>query len=433
MTRRLLSPIVALALLLLGWATPAGALAPTTAPAARTLVVIVPGAFGNADFWPVAVAGKATFGSELRRAAGPGTEVYPFLWASALNHQTRLAAARNLADLIDRKGLAFDRVAIVGHSHGGNVALLAAGLCKRRIDLLVCLSTPHPHLRLHDADRGDLELPIYCSAEALANVGAVVALCPDTDAVPDRWADFFKGLDENQGIALTTGWRERFGHPRLRTDGMWDRLVGTDNLVARRAVRAPGVHNLAVPCFVKDQAGVRPHYAIHSRRMGEVVGQLVRSGATDAQLDYLATLVLPADADNGEPIAQADHDRWREKNAQAFARRGWRLEKVDVALAPAARDKRRDLYVRLATPDGKKTRWTTTTLKKSTAAAWPLADRYLWSEDRARLDLFDDGFWSDTCLGSLPLAGSDATPPTAIPATGNRRWSANLRWTSVHW
>src|SRR5665213_1346576 len=90
-----------------------GAAIPAPAPtrASRTLIIIIPGTHGNENFWPVISPGNVTFGSELQRGAGAGSDVYPFLW-SAPNEQTqRMQAARNLAAVIDDKAGRYDRSA----------------------------------------------------------------------------------------------------------------------------------------------------------------------------------------------------------------------------------------------------------------------------------------------------------------------------------
>ena len=170
-------------------------------PPERILVVVVPGTYGNDRFWPNVDDGKVTFGSELLRAIGSDGEVYPFLWASSIHHPNRQQAAANLASVIERKAKGFDRVCLVGHGHGGNVALLAASDCRRTIDMVVCLSTPHVYLRTVDTRANNLLLPVYCSPRTLRNVRSIVCIAPKTDAVPDAVTNLtLTGLAENEAI-----------------------------------------------------------------------------------------------------------------------------------------------------------------------------------------------------------------------------------------
>ena len=71
--------------------------------AQRTLVIIVPGTTGNSAFWPVVVADRSTFASELRSALGDGVTVYPYLWDGDNDNRSRQKAAVDLATLIDRR------------------------------------------------------------------------------------------------------------------------------------------------------------------------------------------------------------------------------------------------------------------------------------------------------------------------------------------
>ena len=125
---------------------------PAGTSATRTLVIISPGMTGNAEFWPDVVPQKATFASELQRGAGEVT-LYSYLWNGGWDYASRESAARQLASLIDEKSAAgFNRICLVGHSFGGDICLRASGLCKARIDMVICLATPHTYLTMLSAD-----------------------------------------------------------------------------------------------------------------------------------------------------------------------------------------------------------------------------------------------------------------------------------------
>ncbi len=68
--------------------------------------------------------------------------VVPFHWSGAITHQAREKAAINLAKLIETYDQATD-ITVIGHSHGGNVAILASHqLKKNKIFCLYTLGTP---------------------------------------------------------------------------------------------------------------------------------------------------------------------------------------------------------------------------------------------------------------------------------------------------
>ncbi|HEV2916507.1 MAG TPA: alpha/beta hydrolase [Candidatus Babeliales bacterium] len=73
--------------------------------------------------------------------------VIPFRWSGYNNDVARKQAAQDLAALVKRYDAA-TRICMVGHSHGGNVAILASHICAqnsdrhRSIDALYLLGTP---------------------------------------------------------------------------------------------------------------------------------------------------------------------------------------------------------------------------------------------------------------------------------------------------
>lgn len=416
----------------------------------RTLVVIVPGTWGNESFWPVPVPGKATFGSEVARAVGGGdlTEVYAPVWASGLDHETRARVARQLASDIDAKAKRFDRVSLVGHSHGGNIALMAAGLCRTRIDTVVCLSTPHPHLRAKAADGAALELPVYCSTATRANTAHIVCINPDKDAVPTTWSnELMIGLEENEAIAMCAGWRERHNQPRLADDQFFSRLFESGNIISYPGIKLPDVHNLTYQTFVTDKLGVAPHHAVHSRRMGYVVGQILRDGATRERLEYVRTLIQPASADAGEPVEQAALEQWLKENDAAggdgslLRHAGWRLTRVAVkfndtacAAADDLDDSAPDAFLTFGTADGQKRYLTTGARKDKMEPDWPLTYVLMNGEDE-RLDVYDDdwGVGTNDPLGGVYLVpsrnGCEIKPIDATP----KCWTVHIDREPVHY
>jgi pimeloyl-ACP methyl ester carboxylesterase len=277
----------------------------------RILVFIVAGTYGGESFWPEVKPNHVSFGSELRDALPLGSEVYPPLWASSVRHDARMQAAKNLAALIDEKANQFDRVCVVGHSHGGNVALLAAGMCHKRIDVLVCLSTPHLYLTVKQDDGKPMYLPVYCSPNAKANISAIVTARFDTDGVPGFWSNVFPpGMNENDAIRLAQEALEATGHPRLRHDSLFDRVINHVNLLASPDLIITD-KNLVLHSTTSDKLRISSHHMIHSRRMGRLVGELLRDGPTQERLAAIASLIQGDDADVGEPIGLSGHARYK--------------------------------------------------------------------------------------------------------------------------
>ena len=124
-----------------------------------TLIVIVPGTYGNSSNWPNVYEDKATFASELKRSFeaqnGRKCAIYSEIWKSSIFSKNREAAARRIADSIDAKSSDYERVCIIGHSHGGNVALMAAGLCRTK-NRLGCLLGHSPCSPEHNLKRTTL-------------------------------------------------------------------------------------------------------------------------------------------------------------------------------------------------------------------------------------------------------------------------------------
>lgn len=400
---------------------------PTKPRADRLLVIIVPGTHGNENFWPVISPGNVTFGSEVQRGAGSSADVYPFLW-SAPNEQTeRMQAAHNLAAIIDDKAAHYARICLVGHSYGGDVALCAAGLCRHPVDVVVCLSTPHLYL-IGATPGGDVVLPVYCTAAARKNIRRIITLCPSIDRVPDRWADVQKGIAENDAIGLAHGWLESTGFPRLKEDG-WLRDLGfANNLDLSRSLNMAD-DNIAY--LSKVPGMLAPHYAVHSRRMGYMIGQMLAAGASDASVDYLREILQPADADWGEPIPQAAWDAWLRAHKADFACAGHLLRQIDLRLW--GRHDSVDPYFKLCAADGKHVIATTPSAHGRAAEFKP--GWLLMSDQRERLDLWDSNFFSDDYIGNEPLNGAGPMPAEVNHPGKKHHWSwcARLDWQAVHY
>ena len=129
-------------------------------------------------------------------------------------------------------------------------------------------------------------------------------------------------------------------HPRLAKDSFFARLFGFGNLVAGRQLKVQGVENIVIHSLIHDSLGLKPHYSIHARRMGTVVGKLLADGPTPELIDNLRRMVQPADADRGEPIPQAEYDatvRQYEKG-RCFDHAGRLLSAASIVVRPASSD-----------------------------------------------------------------------------------------------
>jgi hypothetical protein len=418
-----------------------------------TLVFIVPGTYGNDQFWTNVIEGKATFASELGRAVGPNTDVYPFLWHGANDHASREAAAQDLAQTIDRKiaqARSGTRICLVGHSHGGNIALRAAGLCRRAdIDTIVCLSTPHAYLKMRSpaataAAHGDdddppqhdpLRVPIYCTWDARQHARAIITLCPAGDSVPALWSSFSKGLSRDAAIPLTRCWQEHLKFPRLLDDTFLSHhFFDPGDIVMAGSLTVADV-NVTYPSLVSG--GLRQHSTIHSRRMGCVIGQLLREGqASHVSVEYAKTLIQPPDADWGEPIHQADQDRWSRDHAADLMQVGWRLDRAEFELDPQATQRAgnwdgsaADAYARLdiSGPAGRRDRH-----DSDCGVTWA-PGVIVFNDQTASLGIRASHCWClpDSELGAARVVVEKGqTPPDNIHEP---LWSARLQWTRLHY
>jgi hypothetical protein len=87
--------------------------------------------------------------------------VFPFTWTGRNSHTARREAAEDLKNQLAQRFKDFSRARqyLIGHSHGGNVALRAvadSGL-RERIDGVVCLATPFLVARARDLGRNPLK------------------------------------------------------------------------------------------------------------------------------------------------------------------------------------------------------------------------------------------------------------------------------------
>lgn len=404
----------------------------------RVLVVIVPGTFSGDAFWPTVQAGKASFASELKRAIGNNCEIYPALWASSIEGPSLRHAGQTLAREIDREAVGFDRVCLVGHSHGGNIALLAAGMCKAPIDMIICLSTPHAHLRMKAKPGGndELLLPVYCSPDTLNNTGTIVTICPTTDDVPEFWANVLPmGLNDAEAIELVKPWRDATDHPRLRRDGILLRLLRLGNVETSKRLNVESIHIDLHSLVLDEMLGIKGHVTVHSRRTGYVVGELLREGAAPERIAYLQHLVQPKNTDDGEPVAAAVHQRWLAQYDQYFEHAGWRLDDASVTVS-AGQDLYNtlpDLRLLVKSGDGRQT-WGQTEPKANTLTARWQPGIFVYESSEFLLCIEDDnGLLPAKSLGNYRLTANRELPTSIWPSVSTSvRWSGEFKWTPMH-
>src|SRR5207249_10177982 len=130
----------------------------------------------------------SVFSLKLRQALGRECEVREFRWSGTNTHQARMDAGGDLARTIEEEDES-QRIHIIGHSHGGNVALAAANHLRRgQVETLVLLANPHMQV-------GDDWL--YW-VKATDNVPRIWNLYSPEDNIQCSWARTFHGVASTQ-------------------------------------------------------------------------------------------------------------------------------------------------------------------------------------------------------------------------------------------
>lgn len=110
------------------------------------LTVIIPGTYYNEKNWSESGSAQAFINSVAKSFKEThSTQVIndKNVWSGADNDAARQKAADHIAQLIKNYGFAAgEELNIVGHSHGGNIAILVSQKTNRKIDNLVTLATP---------------------------------------------------------------------------------------------------------------------------------------------------------------------------------------------------------------------------------------------------------------------------------------------------
>lgn len=253
-----------------------------------TLIILIPGTWGSSDEWVSCIPGKETFASALKESTSRDVELYPFIWGSSLKHSERETAAVTLANLIDEKSSTYGAIDLVGHSHGGNIALRAAGLCQNGVSTIVCLSTPHVFLRVRKDD-SEMFLPVYCSAETVRKTERIISMVVNEDRVVDFWSNQSGvGLTENDAIQLTSTWHELAGAPRLANDGFVFRMLAGTNVVAASQLNL--ATNVVLTHNGDNYLGTDCHSVLCSPSVAKKLAPVIRNPSSQEALSELSSI-----------------------------------------------------------------------------------------------------------------------------------------------
>jgi len=252
---------------------------------ARTLVVVMPSIVTSDTSWTELREGETNFASELIRHASPDTEVVGIRWPADAWQRPLTDSAKRVVEELEQRMVGFDRIVLVGHSHGGNVALLAAGQCSRRIDQVICLSTPHIFLRVASADDEPLNIPVFCTKPARENSDMIVTIVAEGDEVSITWINLFtSGTPRDEAVRLSQSWLDEINVEAPKKKGFWKKFINGDDLFASDILSLADEHfivDLAAGTTSLPRAvGVTAHVNTHDAVMGRDVG-LWLSGETN--------------------------------------------------------------------------------------------------------------------------------------------------------
>ena len=248
------------------------------APAHR-LVILVPGTFANRPDWArTDVAGK-TLAKELLQQLNPGDSVVPFWWSGGLSHSDRVDAARKLARLVDETRSSGDRIFLLGHSHGGNVCLLAASFLEEPMDAVICMGTPHIYLHHSGKHAGTTELPVYCLPQTLENAGRIICISDTDDRVAEELSNaFLTGISDVEAASSVEAWRSV---PELNLEDP-KRVRLTERLFESDCVFASRVLSLADEQIQIDSdrarlLGISAHTRLRSPEIATCIADVIKT------------------------------------------------------------------------------------------------------------------------------------------------------------
>src|SRR5262245_49703474 len=179
----------------------------------RDLIYIIHGS--NAHTWWRRLANGgypwwrrwSLFNLELRRTFRDDCQIKEFYWTGLNTHEGRLAAGADLARAI-RNEQPDRKIHLVGHSHGGNVALVAVNeLPKDRVQSVILLANPNIVLL---SSRGQTPEWLYWG-DAPDRVTLLWNLYSPQDLVQRRVAHLFHGVRKHERRTLML--KQSYGGP----------------------------------------------------------------------------------------------------------------------------------------------------------------------------------------------------------------------------
>ena len=224
---------------------------------------------GSCRWWLPA----SLFCQGIREGLSAEAEIRTFQWSGDNSHRKRIEAGRALAALIEESRTGGPgRIALVGHSQGGNVALEAVNcLAGGMVHDVVLLASPHMAVQPAEGfpasigghlDRGkDGRCWLYWGQAPHKTGGRIWNLYSLQDAVQVLVASYLHGLrdlDRSTRFSLKVSREYR---------GSLEQMV----------------HNAAIhweadswmKLLRSRHGGIKPHSAMHSQKMGRLIGRLL--------------------------------------------------------------------------------------------------------------------------------------------------------------
>ena len=269
-----------------------------------------------------------------------------------------------------------------------------------------------------------------------------MTVTPQTDKVPDIYADLRKGIDANDALHATRHWQDAMKTLSLRDDnGPFRELL--DDVFETKGVNHVSVSchlnvaqsNIVYPSAVLDDPLVHaPHQAVHSRRMGAVIGWAIKRDFDNDSIAYLQTVTQHPGCDTGEPIPDKDHRAWEQQHALDFKHSGWILTEA-VVKSSFAWDRTKHLFPSDPDPyftvdaDDASNLYKSTVAVNSLSARWAPTTCVVPRNSKCVFKVYESNPGDVQFVGSAELSAGPNGPPTELKGES---WSATLKWTRVH-
>lgn len=247
-----------------------------TASSPSRLIVLVHGTFAGDANWNRQDVPQPTLAKTLAANCSREDRVVAFRWSGGVSHSDRITAANSLVRFVAKNRRLDDKVVLVGHSHGGNVSLMAAANSSHPIDAIFCLGTPHIYFHHRTEDGSSRYLPVYCSPRTLENTSSVIAIRDPEDRVAEEWSNLLiTGISQNEAIQATADWQRVIGTSADQVKSappVADRLFESGRLFAKRKLSL-ATHDLTVGSAEPRLLGVSPHLRLHAPELGRVIAE----------------------------------------------------------------------------------------------------------------------------------------------------------------